>query len=148
MRGGEGWWALRGLRSTRDIFQLQEQKLLSQRGLKPEQVHIVSQQQRQDPSPRPAQTPWSLTKAILNRCLFELSVRKLLCHQGGGTVIVPIFQMRKGKLFWTITHLHRDTQLGLDPGSLTYPYTPEAITRRPQAQMRAADIFHGPVGVC
>lgn len=47
-------------------------KLLSQRELKPVQVHIVSQ----DPTP----TPWPLTKAIL-KSSFELSVPELLCHQ-------------------------------------------------------------------
>lgn len=112
-------------RTPRTSSNSKSKKLLSQRGLKPVLVHTASQD--------PTQTPWSLTRAILNS-LFELSIQKLL-SPGGGTVIIPIFQMSKQKVFSSVTCSHRDTQLGLDPGSLAHhPYTPEALTRRPQAQ--------------
>lgn len=82
MAGRRGWKE-RGRQRQRGTQRPQEhpghlptptvkKKLLSQRGLKPVQVHPASED--------PTQTPWSLTRAILNS-LFELSVRKLLCHQ-------------------------------------------------------------------
>lgn len=49
-------------------------------------------------------------------------------------MIIPIFQMRNQKFFSSVTRLYRVTKLGLNLDSLTHPSTPEAPTRRPQAQ--------------
>lgn len=121
MAGGRGWkeragrgrGALRGPRNSKDTFQLQEYKTASSKRTKtstrshsesrPHFITLVTDKSH-PASPETTVSP------------------------GGGTVIIPIFQMRKQKFFSSVTLSHRDTQLGLDP------YTPEDLTRRPHAQ--------------